>query len=122
ADDAKPYCHFFAYRSSDMSAIPICMAMLQNHAKKVTCQKVNLLWPSRGTPVQILVSATGQKSDEEVTPSSGRTATAAAIKIMIIQGAARLANLATWSKPNMATTVVTAPTTKTVRTHPTLLG
>src|SRR5690554_5737170 len=98
------------------------MAILQNHAKNMMCQKVNLLWPSKGTPGQMVLSATDQNSPIDVTPSWGSTATAAATNIIIIQGAATLENLLTWSNPNMATTVVIAPTAKTVRTQSQLEG
>src|SRR5207245_9693210 len=57
-----------------MSAIPICMAMLQNHAKNMTCQKVNLDMPATGTPVQIRSCATRQKSPMDSTPSLGSIA------------------------------------------------
>src|SRR5690554_6739659 len=70
----------------------------------------------------MVLLATCQNSPTEVTPSCGNTPTAAAMTTMIIHGAATLDNLLTCSKPNMATTVVMAPTTKTVITHPQLLG
>ena len=52
-----------------MSAMPMCMAMLVNHAKNVTCQNVKRTRPSMGTPVQIFSFATCQKSPAPVTPS-----------------------------------------------------
>ena len=39
--------------------------MLQNHAKNMTCQNVNLHRPATATPVQILSLATRQKSPGE---------------------------------------------------------
>ena len=120
--DAKPYCHFFAYRNMDISAIPICIAMLANHAKNITCQTVNWLCPTSGVPVQIFSFATFQKSEKEVTPNPGRTAMAAEIEIRIIQGEAMFANLDTCSYPSIATTVVINPMMKTPTTQPTLDG
>src|SRR5690606_38086576 len=98
------------------------MAILQNQAKKTICQKVNLLCPSKGTPVQMVLWATCQNGLIEVTPNCGNTPTAAATKIMIIQGAATLEHLLTRSNPNLAITVVLAPATKTGTTHPTRVG
>src|SRR6056297_1143100 len=57
--DEKPIFQFFAYRKIDISDIPMCIAIFANQAKNITCQNVNLLWPSAGTPVQILSCATG---------------------------------------------------------------
>ena len=105
-----------------MSDIPICMAMFANQAKNITCQKVNCVIPSIGTPVQILSLATGQKSDADCTPSDGRTAMAAAINTRNIHGKLILANRATYSYPAMATTVITLPTRNTVMIQPILVG
>ena len=30
--------------------MPMCIAMLQNQAKNMTCQKVNFTWPGSGSP------------------------------------------------------------------------
>jgi hypothetical protein len=95
----------------------MCMAMLQNQAKNITCQKENLDSPASGTPVQIRVLATCQNSEIEWHPSLGRTATAAATKTRNIQGAQTLAKRAKRSKPRMANAVTTAPTRNTTITH-----
>ena len=70
------------------------MAMLQNQAKNITCQKVNLLCPSRGVPVQILSFAFAQKSETDLTPRLGKTAIAAAINTRIIHGSSILTAVA----------------------------
>src|SRR6056297_670797 len=100
--DATLYQDFFANRSTERSAMPICIAMFVNQAKKVTCQKVNLIWPGRASPpVQIWVFASAHRSAAELiwrpvsfinwliptTPKARNTNT--------IQGAAILANRAT---------------------------
>ena len=105
-----------------MSAIPICMAMLANQAKKVMCQNVKRTRPSIGTPVQILSLATSQKLARDVTPSCGSTARADATNTRSIHGEATLENLAIFSKPRIASTVTTLPTSTTVTTQPRLLG
>ena len=105
-----------------MSARPICIAMLQNQAKNITCQMVNRLCPSNGTPVQIVSLATVQKVSSEVTPSCGRTATPQATKTSSSQGAATFEKRAICSNPRIASTVTTAPTSSTVTTQPTLFG
>src|SRR6266516_3044527 len=92
-----------------MSAIPMCMAMLQNHAKNMMCQKLNLATPCAGTPVQMRSLATRQKSPTDVTPSLGSTATAAATNTMNIHGDA------TWPAAAISTR-------NTTSTQPTELG
>jgi hypothetical protein len=42
---ATPYHEQRANRKTVRSAMPMCIAMLQNHAKNVVCQKVNFTWP-----------------------------------------------------------------------------
>ena len=63
--EENPYSHFLAYLKIDRSLMPMCMAILANQAKNITCQKVNLPCPAKGTPVQILSLATAQKSENE---------------------------------------------------------
>ncbi|MBA7579380.1 hypothetical protein ES708_21250 [subsurface metagenome] len=118
----KPYCHFFAYRSMDISAIPMCMAMLANQAKNITCQSVNFDWPSTGTPVQIFSLATCQKSLNDVHPSVGSTASPAATKTRNIHGEQTLEKCASFSKPKIARLVTTAPTMNTTTIQLMLLG
>jgi hypothetical protein len=49
--------------------MPMCIAMLQNQAKNITCQKVNFTWPGSGAPpFQISVCASLQNPLIEVTP------------------------------------------------------
>src|SRR5699024_1251266 len=91
----NPCFQCLAKRKIDISAIPMCIAIFGNHAKNMTCQNVNLLCPSAGTPVQNCSLATAHKSDTECAPSCGKTAKAAAIKIKSIQGKATLAKRAT---------------------------
>ena len=79
----------------DRSAMPMCIAMLQNQAKNRMCQKPNFDCPSNGTPVHILLCATPQNSLTRVTPNSGNTAMAAAKNTSTIQGAALFAIRAT---------------------------
>src|SRR5690606_2735096 len=98
------------------------MPILQNQAKNMICQKVNLLCPSSGTPFQIVVSATGQNSENELIPNLGKTPTAAALKSIIMHGAAIFGNLEMTLRPNMATTVVIAPIPNTVIPQPILFG
>ena len=105
-----------------MSAIPMCMAMLQNHAKNMTCQKVNLDMPATGTPVQIRSCATRQKSPMDSTPSLGSTATAAATNTRNIHGDAIFPAAAIFSNPRIASAVTAAPTRNTTSTQPTELG
>ena len=93
---AIPYQDRRAKRNTDRSDIPMCMARLQNQAKKVTCQKVNLVWPGRGSPpVQMVSFATDQKSPTDVTPSSRAATMPKPRKTRTIHGAATLANRAT---------------------------
>ena len=80
------------------------MAMLQNQAKNVTCQKVNFTCPGSGSPpFQISVVARCHRSLAErtsvsVTTMNCRKATKPkARKTSTIQGAAMLANLETVS-------------------------
>ena len=50
--------------------MPMCIAMLQNHAKNMTCQKVNFTRPASGSPpVQISSCAFGQNSPTESMPN-----------------------------------------------------
>src|SRR3546814_10085161 len=96
------------------------MAILANQAKNITCQKLNRLTFSAVAPTQIFSLATLQKSENEATPSSGKTESPAPRKTSIIHGAAILEKRAIWSKPNTATTVITSPTPKTAITQPRL--
>ena len=48
--EATLYHDFRANRSTARSAMPMCIAMLQNQAKNSTCQKVNLVCPGSGSP------------------------------------------------------------------------
>ena len=50
--------------------MPMCIAMLQNQAKNMVCQKVNFTCPGSGSPpVQITVCAALHSSPLECTPS-----------------------------------------------------
>ena len=52
--------------------MPMCIAMLQNQAKNITCQNVNLTWPGSGSPpFQMWVVARRQKSAAESTSALG---------------------------------------------------
>ena len=56
-----------AKRNTVRSDMPMCMAMLQNQAKNVTCQKVNFVWPGSGSPpFQIDVLASCQTSPTDL--------------------------------------------------------
>ena len=87
------------------SDMPMCMAMLQNQAKNMTCQKVNLTWPGSGSPpFQIWVVSEGpevaesERTSAPVASMNCRRATMPkARKTSTIQGAAMLATLATIS-------------------------
>ena len=50
AAEATLYHDLRANRRTERSAMPMCIAMLQNQAKNITCQKVNLVWPGSGSP------------------------------------------------------------------------
>ena len=76
--------------------MPMCMAMLQNHAKNITCQNVNFTRPASGAPpFQITSFAAGQNEATESTPISCRPASPNAMKTRTIHGAAMLAIRAT---------------------------
>src|SRR5216117_4188272 len=105
-----------------MSAIPMSMAMLQNHAKNMMCQKLNLATPCAGTPVQMRSLATRQKPPTDVTPSLGSTATAAATNTMNIHGDATWPAAAIFWNPRIASAVTAIPTRNTTSTQPTELG
>src|SRR5437773_12221530 len=105
-----------------MNAHPLIHANLQNHAKNMTCQKVNLDMPATGTPVQIRSCATRQKSPMDSTPSLGSTATAAATNTRNIHGDAIFPAAAIFSNPRIASAVTAAPTRNTTSTQPTELG
>ena len=76
--------------------MPMCIAMLQNQAKKRTCQKVNLVCPGSGSPpFQIRVCALGQKPESESRPSWRSPMIPNAMKTSTIHGAATLATRAT---------------------------
>ena len=84
--------------------MPMCMAMLQNQAKNITCQKVNFIWPGSGSPpFQICVLASAQTSDRLWTcvpvasMNCRRPTRPNAMNTSTIQGAAMLATLATIS-------------------------
>src|SRR5207237_10079001 len=96
--------------------------MLQNHAKNMMCQKLNLATPCAGTPVQIRSPATRQKSPKDVTPSRGNTATAAATNTMNIHGDATCPAAAIFSNPRIASAVTVIPTRHTTSTQPTELA
>ena len=50
--------------------MPMCTAMLQNHAKNSTCQNVNFARPASGSPpVQMSSFAFGQNSAADSIPS-----------------------------------------------------
>src|SRR5207249_8075377 len=98
------------------------MAILQNHAKNMMCQKLNLATPCAGTPVQMRSLATRQKSPTDVTPSFGSTATAAATNTMNIHGDATCPAAAIFSNPRIASAVTAVPTSTTTSTQPTELG
>ena len=106
-----------------MSERPICIARLQNQAKKRICQKPNFSWPVAAIPFQILVVATSQKlAKSGRTPSLGSMARAPAMKTMKIHGEQTSANLLSFSKPRTARAVNAAPRAIVIRTQPTLLG
>src|SRR5512139_1716310 len=102
--DEMPYQDLRAKRSTVKSDMPMCIAMLQNQAKNVTCQKVNFVRPGNGAPPrQICVRATFHRSPTDRTEAPDeRTNSASAItpnakKTSTIQGAATFANFATVS-------------------------
>src|SRR5213083_1033705 len=105
-----------------MSAIPMCMAMLQNHAKNMMCEKVNLATACAGTPGQMRSLATRQESPTDVPPSLGSTATAAPTNTMNIHGDATWPAEALFWNPRIASAVTAIPTRNTTSTQPTELG
>ena len=118
-----------AKRNTVKSDMPICIAMLQNQAKNITCQNVNFIWPGKGCPPrQITSSANRQSSPSELTEApvmsmNCRSATSPkARKTSTIQGAAMLATRATMLYPYAATTEINAPTPSTASTQPPLFG
>ena len=76
--------------------MPMCMAMLQNQAKNMTCQKVNFTWPASGAPpVQMSSFAFGQNSPTELIPSWCAATMPKAMNTSTIHGAAMFAMRAT---------------------------
>ena len=76
--------------------MPMCIAMLQNQAKNITCQKVNFAWPGSGAPpFQMSSCAFGQNSPTESMPSWRAPTMPKAMKTSTIHGAAMLAMRAT---------------------------
>jgi hypothetical protein len=72
--------------------MPMCQAMLQNQAKNMTCQKVNLTWPGWGAPpVQMTVLAMCQKSPTDFSPICRSPIMPKAANTSTIHGAAMLA-------------------------------
>ena len=126
---ATAYQDFLAKRRTDRSDMPMCIAMLQNHAKNITCQNVNFVWPGSGSPpFQICVLAKAQTSDR---PWTGAPVTSMnclkptspnAMNTSTIHGEATSPTLATISYPYAATTTIIAPDAKTAMTQPRLFG
>jgi hypothetical protein len=77
-----------AKRKTDRSPMPMCIAMLQNQAKNMMCQNVNLTWPAIGAPPGSISFRAAHVPPMDVTPYSRRPMTPNARKRRIIHGAA----------------------------------
>ena len=97
---ATPYQDLRAYRRTLRSDMPMCIAMLQNQAKNIVCQNVNLTCPGSGSPpFQMSVSAFPQKPSSESMPSWRSPTMPKPMNTTTIHGAAMFATRATTLYP-----------------------
>ena len=123
AAEATPYQDLRAYRNTERSAMPMCMAMLQNQAKNTTCQKVNFTCPASGAPpVHTTACRRGHRPSVESMPSCRRPTRPNATNTSVIHGAAMFATRATKRYPYAATRVIITPMTAHDAIHPRPLG
>src|SRR5690606_9168962 len=94
---AQPAARDLAKRRIDRSAMPKCIAALQHHVKKNTCQKVNFVCPGSGSPPLQISPAKRVKSAKLCTPSLGNAVNPHARKPTNSNGAHQLATRATHS-------------------------